>query len=343
MVNDRPAPCRKKGPTVVPAEAGTPDVHGQACTHPPTPISPHPASLGYTESSNTTIQREAPCTPPDSPRPRYSSTATPRPLKPSGRRENNVSQESKESSGAEGKRRVLQGYQQRGKRFIPPFLQLQKQMALSENSWIDDRVPELVWIALLINSFGIRQGSQVAVDIATAAAKCAPDTHSAFAAVSNYALLTAEQEDCVRLALHENGMLDKAQGGLAALINDYPQFPLACLAEPTNPSARLAGSTLNDLKAALSNIVDREGTTATFVQATAVYIYFLNNKLKVSPGLGLSNFPAIEDYPMTEESRMVAASVRSFLVVALTKDVPIHWRLAFWNRGRELGSCEVSS
>ena len=253
-----------------------------------------------------------------------------------------MSQESKENSGPEFKRRVLQGYKQMGKRFIPPFLQLQDKMVLSENSWMDDRVPELVWIALLIESFGIKEGSQVAVDIATAAAKCAPNAERAFAAVSNYALLTAEQAGCLRQALYEDGILDKAQRGLAALINDYPCFPLACLAEQTPLDGTLAGSTLDNLKAAISKIVDREGTVATFVQATAVYVYFLNNKLKVSPGLGLANFPAIEDYPMTEESRMAAASVRSFLTVALTRNLPIDWRIAFWNRGRELGSCEVS-
>ena len=70
---------------------------------------------------------------------------------------------------SKNRRRVLRDYRQEGKRFIPPFLQ---HMRLKESRWTDDRVPELVWIALLIETFGLEEGVAVAASVAKAAAKC---------------------------------------------------------------------------------------------------------------------------------------------------------------------------
>ena len=67
---------------------------------------------------------------------------------------------SEDNHGSRNKRRVLQGYRQEGKRFIPPFLQ---HMPMTESSWIDDRVPKLIWIALLIHVFGLKEGTAIAL------------------------------------------------------------------------------------------------------------------------------------------------------------------------------------
>ena len=46
---------------------------------------------------------------------------------------------------------------------------------LQESRWLDDRVPELVWIALLMHVFGSKGGIEVAEGIAKAAAQCVRD------------------------------------------------------------------------------------------------------------------------------------------------------------------------
>ena len=90
----------------------------------------------------------------------------------------------------EKSRRVLRGYKRKGKRFIPPFLQY---INPGESRWMDHRVPELVWIALLMQVFGVKEGTAVAKSIAQAAAKCEQATKRAFAAASDYAELGNEQ------------------------------------------------------------------------------------------------------------------------------------------------------
>ena len=119
-------------------------------------------------------------------------------------------------------RRVLQSYKQRGKRFIPPWLEL---LPLEESRWIDDRIPELVWIALLMQNTGIKRGNDIATAIAKAAAECS-QVGKAFAAASDYLELNEEQKEQIRTALDSEGVLGSAQTALATLIYHYEGCPL---------------------------------------------------------------------------------------------------------------------
>ena len=66
------------------------------------------------------------------------------------------------TTGSWNQRRVLRGYRRVGKAVHSAALQ---RMRLTETEWMDDRVPELVWIALLIHVLGVKEGTAVAVSI----------------------------------------------------------------------------------------------------------------------------------------------------------------------------------
>ena len=237
----------------------------------------------------------------------------------------------------ETSRRVLKDYKQKGKRFIPPWLQL---FPLEESKWIDDRVPELIWIALLMQTLGIKLGNDVATAIAKKAAEFS-QVGKAFAAASDYFELNEEQKQQVQAALDAEGMLESAQTALATLIDQYDGFPLAFL-KPSNSDHEISMEpSFEDLARAIHAIYDRESREAIFVQATTVNIYFTNDLLKVAPGLSLGNLNAVLEYPETEESLKVAASVRSAVTFLIGKEVISDWASSFWRRGRIITPCEV--
>lgn len=82
------------------------------------------------------------------------------------------------------------------------------------------------------------------------------------------------------------------------------------------------------------------------VQATATWLAFDADVLKVAAGLALANFPEIDQYPDTEVSRRVAASIRSTLNVLFGSEIHFggssDWPHQFWNRGLALETCEFT-
>ena len=248
---------------------------------------------------------------------------------------NNIGRNNNEPTS---QRRVLLGYEQKGKRFIPPMLQYSN---LEASGWMDDRVPELIWIALLNHRLGMRDGTTLATEIAKAAANCLPSSKDAFAAASDFRNIPEEELGSIRASLASQGLLPRASFALAALTDYYPDFPLRFLKDEEEPSEHSEKSDLNDLSEAIKSIGNRESREAISAQAAIVYIHFVNDKLRVSADSALANFPAVQRYPVTDESRKVAASIRSLVIALLSRNADQSWPRAFWNTGRTLGQCTV--
>lgn len=129
---------------------------------------------------------------------------------------------------------------------------------------------------------------------------------------------------------------------LAPLHAHYPDHPMhelvQAVAEPTWPQD------LSVLKGLVAELFNRASTRATMVQSTAIWLAFDSDRLKVSADMALSDFPRIEDYPSTDQSQRIAASIRATLNMMFGElDLMASgsgWLIDFWNRGLELEPCE---
>ena len=87
-----------------------------------------------------------------------------------------------------GKKQVLSDHKRVGKRFIPPLLQV---APFHDLSWVDCTLPELLWLGLLNNRYGLKRGSDLGLSLAKAAAEAS--VHSIgrwYAPTSAYSSLT---------------------------------------------------------------------------------------------------------------------------------------------------------
>ena len=238
--------------------------------------------------------------------------------------------------------KVLADHTKVGKKFIPPFVAILG--PLGEVRWVNDLVPELVWLALLSNKHGLKAGADLARQLALATI----DARGAkpkkwFAVASAYAELDASEQKAVLAKLEEDGALEQIREALSPLLALYPQCPLSFLFTDIPQSE---DSSLEEFKQVLASIFDRWDTPGTFVQAMAVYIAFVTDMLKVAEGLALANFPAIEEFPKTEESQRVASSARSVVSTFYGNskdDQSAAWISYFWKRGLELDECEFET
>lgn len=233
---------------------------------------------------------------------------------------------------------VLADHRQVGKKFIPPFV---AQLGpIGEVRWVNDLVPELLWVGLLNDEHGLKTGADLTLRLAKAAVRVrASETREWFAVASAYTRLDQSQRTAVRADLESSGVLEPIRIALQPLKDFYPNCPLNFLFDGATSEG---DGSLERLKNVVSVMFDRWNIPTTFVQANAVYIAFVTDILKVAKGLALANFPAIEQFPQTEESQKVAASTRatvSSMYMQFKDDDSETWIASFWARGLELERC----
>jgi|GEM_PF-1031407 len=251
--------------------------------------------------------------------------------------------------------RILSDHQQLGKRFVPPLQQIGP---WKDANWIGVILPEILWIALLNDSYGWVRGAELSLALARAAAEATgidpkefkkqfgKSPKQMFATTTAYATLSAEQELQVIDQLKKTSHFEPIINGLATLFTCYPNSPLKFLL--TGLANYEATANLEHFKMVLSGLFDRYDSPATFTMANAMYIAFCTNKMRVivddrnsKQDSALANLPAIKDFPKTEESRMVGAGVRASIGVLVTGDNAVtEWPDYFWNRGLELEACD---
>jgi hypothetical protein len=235
--------------------------------------------------------------------------------------------------------RVLADHTRVGKRFVPPLMQLGP---MEDVSWSVELIPEFLWLGLLNERLGIVRGAEMGLAIARAAVQATGTSKKKvwFGPISTFGCLRkAAQADIIK-TLTTSGALDSARSALLPMITLYPDCPLGFIDRDLPRECR------DDVRAAVLNQIrsmrDRSSRHAMMVQANAIYMAFVTGVLKVFKGSILANFPAIEQYPSTEESKMVASAVRAGIngmFGPIDRVRSKAWVSHFWKRGFEIDDC----
>jgi hypothetical protein len=241
----------------------------------------------------------------------------------------------------DGRKKVLQDHTKQGKTFLPPFTH--KLGPLQEVSWFKTILPELLWIAHVQEYHGLREGVRLITALSRSVHKCSPsEKKRVFAAVSSFVQLTPDEKSSVRVELAEAGDLFPIQKALTRLIVFYPQCPLGFLYSKDPELSGNREQNLRQLKILVAGLYDKASRDAMMVQASAIWLAFDSDVLKVFEGLALANFPEIENYPRTELSQKVGGSIRASINVFFGQpfyQASAAWPRYFWNRGLEIDKC----
>lgn len=235
--------------------------------------------------------------------------------------------------------RPLSDHKRHRKRFVPPMLQLGE---FRETSWVNDRLPEILWIGLLIQRLGMHRSAEVISLIADGAKVASGTTALPCAALaSTFSTMSDVRQSTLAGKLLSAGALGAVQGALKPLIEVYPSCPIRHMLG-TAPEGD-ARDFINEIRETVRLLVDRHGVLATQVQSHVVYAAFVQGILKTSPDVTLADFPEVEHFPDTERSREVAAAVRAACTMLIKRPQDrAHsptWIREFWARGFEVDDC----
>ena len=210
--------------------------------------------------------------------------------------------------------------------------------------WVARLLPEFVWIAFLIREYDIKRSAELMIILSRAALLACKTTRPWFGAMSSFRLLGLDQQLELRNAMEKARVLDELTDPLTPLFAAYPECPLAAILRPQAHSAEQpAPSFVMSITEIVEEMMDKRGRLATFAQVHAIYVAFDSELLKVVAGLALSRFPAVQNYPNSEESKEVAASARGAAAMLTAQCVADEvWPRYFWNRGMVISPCSFA-
>jgi hypothetical protein len=238
-------------------------------------------------------------------------------------------------------KKILFDHKKVGKKLIPPMKADMKVQEVSSSKYAQ---PEMLWLAILNKKYGVKWTAEFVV-VLTNILKEIKGEDVWFKGVTEFKTLTTGEAATLRYKLSEKGYLEPIREVLESFVSLYPKCPLQVLFEAP-PILKRQSADITQIKEIIQATSDKRSKEGMFMQAHVLYMGFVSGKLKVKEGLALADFPEIENYPITERSREVGASICSaitmFFGIEWDKNPDREWCIYFWNRGLELEPVDLS-
>jgi hypothetical protein len=243
-------------------------------------------------------------------------------------------------------KRVLSDHIQKKKRLVPPLLAVMGEGS-KPYSWAQELMPDLIWITFLQEYLGLRRGVECAMKfISTANDVYLAEPKPFFCKAGSYSKFSDQEKGDLLKGLEESGYLIDIQKSLSPIFHFFPECPLNFL-KPENSIYMNREDALSFLNGILPDMYDRHSKKSARTQATAMYSGLRQGKIIIAMDKVplFSELNEIEDYPDTEKSQMVAASLRAampmFLIGADEEDTSSEWIERFWIHLSGFGNCEL--
>jgi len=232
---------------------------------------------------------------------------------------------------SKSERKILEGYKQVGKRFIPPMLSIGEFRGVS---WITEILPELIWFGILNEKLGIRKG----IDVGSKIAKNANGIYNKkeptnFAFLSSYKFLDEPQKKIMLNELSNENILESLRYALSTFYDLFPEFPLDFLFD--TPPQNITIHDILNFKETLARYFNRRDKAAMLIQANVEYILAICGRVFYSEKIGVPNLEAIVKEFGSEEEKKASSHVRAYVNSAFGSQKELltnHWSKYFWNR-----------
>ena len=232
-------------------------------------------------------------------------------------------------------KKILKDHKKVGKKFIPPMLQLQGGMKFVK--WLDNILPEILWIGMMQEKLGIKKSIEVCCAIAEAMKIINQEQHLNSALISSYKKLNDTQYAALIKAVASDNLQQEITFSLESFVILYPECPLARLVNNDNHANK-------DVIGEFKNILDKyfyRGVHLTNVmEATALGMSMLSGHVKFVNGVSPPDINALlTELPGSDIYEKVASSVRA-TTLTLSSRVDEEWASYFWNRGLVIDECQ---
>ncbi len=246
------------------------------------------------------------------------------------------------------KQPILADHKRDRKKLIPPLLAMMGEN-FSPYSWARQIVPEVLWIALLHQSLGLRKAVPFVLRIISEADRlCSAEPKPLFSKASSFGSLTDEQKENLVAHISKDTDWEIAIDALSPLFLLTPISPLNFLKpDKKQQTKELATDIMHDL---LPKMYNRGSRDSVLCMATSICAAARQGKFVIASDLADKlgkDLIAVEDYPNTEASKLAASSLRAMAPMLLMsregegQDRLYDWLEQFWEQVGSFGNCEL--
>ena len=241
---------------------------------------------------------------------------------------------------------VLKDHVRRGKKFIPRMHDL----PVRETVWHMERLPELFWLAFVVNRLDARAtlelAYEMAVDIESTVKRMRSDK-KAFRAywLSEHNSCSDNEREQIVTDHGDSNWLRELEPHFVDMTLLWPDLPVSYLISPTDDRTTIP-EIVGEVKDLLRHCSYRYDKRALVIQAMTVALESRTRHLFFPRDLDIPDLNAVFNYPNTEESRHAAGFVvTSCGAMTLCRSGPngepdFQWQRSFWNSCFRQEPCE---
>ncbi len=237
------------------------------------------------------------------------------------------------------KKQLLSGHKRVGKKFIPPLKQL---AGMREMSYVDDMLPELIWLGLINDTLGFVAGARFFEQVVAAATEVTEGKHGThYAFLSIYCSFDNDQKERFASTLSKASLLNPLREYLAPLVLLYDDCPIRFLGPPETVISE--GTLIKIMRSCIHRCLDKYETPGIVLNGMVLLSRLLTKTIHFSRDIVLPDFNAVIEKPESEEAKGAAGMMRANALAELGMlNLDKAWARYFWNRGYELSPCEFN-
>lgn len=233
------------------------------------------------------------------------------------------------------KNKILSDHIKKGKVLKPPLLTFINR----DSNYIENAIPEIIWITLLIDKLGIKLGTDIGLKFVNTVRSTLNLDKTPFY-ISWYSTLPEDSAHEIINELKKQKIFEIINVSLSPLLDIYSLCPLNKIFKSKNHT----NYELDSIKDVLLQLYNKKSKYSTFTLGSIIYYLSANGNFHIVKNSAMTQLPKLVDYPNTELSRLIASGIRA------TSNVVIHepfikidqnWNSYFWNRGITLEPCKI--
>jgi len=237
-------------------------------------------------------------------------------------------------------KKILDDHQRKGKILTPPLLSIG---TFIETAWIDYAVPEFVWILLLIEKYGARDGSLLSLRYLSILDHylTSKTKNGAATSILSFSCLLSELERKEILAEMDKALiLEKFKKAFLPFIELYPECPINFINTEKNIQLQNREQYIMQYKKSLDDFLDKTSIKSSLVMANVIGFLTSVNRFHITKDSKTPQLDEIFNYPETEESKHLASFLRSSISMCFNVEWGYNrsnnWINYFWNQSLKI-------